>query len=218
MYRGEKSPHRIPTRMSHLEPSKIIRLALLPALALLASCQSDGSRGQTQYLEAFDPASVPHSSMYNADQVSYWDGDGVGGSPSVIIDLSDQKAYFYKSGTLVGVSALSTGDERHGTKTGNFKIFEKDQWHKSNLYGDFVDASGNVVVANIDITKDKAPPGTHFDGSKMHHFMRFNGGIGMHEGFLPGYPASHGCVRMPGKMAATFYNNVSIGTPVTVRP
>ena len=73
-------------------------------------------------------------------------------------------------------------------------------------------------MANIDVTKDKAPPGTRFEGSKMHHFMRFTGGIGMHEGFLPGYPASHGCVRMPAHMAATFYHNVSIGTPVTVRP
>ncbi len=205
--------------MIHLEPSKIVRLALLSALALLASCQSGhSSRDQTMYLEAFNPGSVPSSSNYNADQVSYWDGDGMSGAASITIDLSDQKAYFYKGGTLAGVSALSTGDERHATKTGSFKIIQKDQWHKSNLYGDFVDSAGNVVVANIDVTKDKAPPGTRFEGSKMHHFMRFVGGIGMHEGFLPGYPASHGCVRMPGHMAATFYNNVAMGTPVTVRP
>ncbi|MBL9132387.1 MAG: L,D-transpeptidase family protein [Verrucomicrobiaceae bacterium] len=198
----------------------LTRRLLLPAAALvLASCASSGgTRGQTQYLEAFAPQSVPHSALYNADQDSYWDGDGMGGSPSITIDLSDQKAYFYKGGQLAGVSALSTGDEKHPTKTGNFKIIQKDQWHKSNLYGDYVDAGGNVVMANIDVTKDKAPPGTTFDGSKMHHFMRFVGGIGMHEGFLPGYPASHGCVRMPGHMAATFYNNVSVGTPVTVRP
>jgi lipoprotein-anchoring transpeptidase ErfK/SrfK len=182
------------------------------------SCQNVASRGQTQYLEAFNPGSVPHSAMYNADQVSYWDGDGISGAASITIDLSDQKAYFYKGGTLAGVSALSTGDEKHPTKTGNFKVIEKDQWHKSNLYGDFVDYAGNVVVANIDITKDKPPPGTRFEGSKMHHFMRFTGGIGMHEGFLPGYPASHGCVRMPGHMAAIFFNNISIGAPVTVRP
>lgn len=204
--------------MMLLESSKIVRLALLSALALLASCQTGAPRGQTQYLEAFNPGSVPHSAMYDADYVSYWDGDGMSGAPSVTIDLSDQKAYFYKGGQLAGVSALSTGDERHATTTGKFKIIQKDQWHKSNLYGDFVDASGNVVVANIDVTKDKAPPGTRFEGSKMHHFMRFVGGIGMHEGFLPGYAASHGCVRMPGHMAAIFYNNVAIGTPVTVRP
>lgn len=198
---------------------KVLRL-LLPATALiLASCASGGgSRGQTQYLEAFNPQSVPHSALYDADQVSYWDGDGMSGTPSVTIDLSDQKAYFYKGGQLAGVSALSTGDEKHPTKTGNFKVIQKDQWHKSNLYGDFVDGAGTVVMANIDVTKDKAPPGTRFEGSKMHHFMRFTGGIGMHEGFLPGYPASHGCVRMPGHMAAIFYNNVAVGTPVMVRP
>lgn len=204
--------------MSLLEPSIITRLVLLPAFVLLASCQGMRTRGQTQYLEAFDPGTVPHSAKYNADQVSYWDGDGMSGSASVTIDLSDQKAYFYKGGALAGVSALSTGDEKHPTKTGNFKIFEKDQWHKSNLYGDFVDGAGNVVMANIDVTKDKPPAGTRFEGSKMHHFMRFSGGIGMHEGFLPGYPASHGCVRMPAHMAAIFYNNVVKGTPVTVRP
>jgi len=204
--------------MSQSAIPQAIRILLLPALALLASCQSASTRGQTQYLEAFSTTSVPHSALYNADQDSYWDGDGMSGAPSIIIDISDQKAYFYKGGALAGVSALSTGDERHATKPGNFKIFEKDQWHKSNLYGDFVDSAGNVVQANVDVTKDKAPPGTRFEGSKMHHFMRFVGGIGMHEGFLPGYPASHGCVRMPPHMAAIFYNNVTKGTPVTVRP
>jgi lipoprotein-anchoring transpeptidase ErfK/SrfK len=196
-----------------------LRLTALALLCTLASCaNSSGSREQTQYLEAFNPATVPHSALYNQDLVSYWDGDGMAGAPSIVIDLSDQKAYFYKGGSLAGVSALSTGDEKHTTIKGNFKIIQKDQWHKSNLYGDFVDANGQVVVANIDISKDKAPPGTRFEGSKMHHFMRFSGGTGMHEGFLPGYPASHGCVRMPGHMAAIFYNNVSQGTPVTVRP
>ena len=197
-------------------PFRLIGLALA---GLLASCVSPGPQmGQTQYLEAFAPAGLPHSALYNQDMDSYWDGDGMSGAPRIIIDISDQKAYFYKGGQLAGVSALSTGNETHPTKLGNFKITQKDQWHKSNLYGDFVDQNGNVVMANIDVTKDKAPPGTRFEGSKMHHFMRFTGGIGMHEGFLPGYPASHGCVRMPGHMAAIFYNNVSHGTPVTVRP
>lgn len=200
--------------------NKLRPLALGFLALLLASCASPsgGNRGQTQYLEAFASNTVPHSALYNQDQVSYWDGDGMSGPASIIIDLSDQKAYFYKGSSLAGVSALSTGDEKHPTTLGKFKITQKDQWHKSNLYGDYVDGAGNVVMANIDVTKDKAPPGTRFEGSKMHHFMRFVGGIGMHEGFLPGYPASHGCVRMPAHMAATFYNNVEHGTPVTVRP
>ncbi len=195
------------------------RLSALSFLAvLLASCSHQaGSQAPTPYLEAFAPQSVPGSATYNADTVSYWDGDGLSGPASVVIDLGDQRAYFYKGGTLAGVSSLSTGDEGHPTTTGRFKIIEKDRWHESNLYGDYVDAAGNIVMQNIDVTKDPKPPVTKFDGSNMWHFMRFNKGAGMHEGYLPGYAASHGCVRMPAQMAEIFYHNVVIGTPVTVQ-
>lgn len=187
--------------------------------ASLVSCANNPTApGQTQYLEAFNPQSLPQSDSFMTDTVSYWDGDGLTGSPSVTLDLSDQKAYFYKGGKLAGVSAISTGDEQHRTPTGSFKIIQKNKWHRSNLYGDYVDGAGNVVKAEVDVTKDPMPPGTSFLGSKMTNFMRFNGGIGMHEGFLPGYPASHGCVRMPGPMSEIFFNNVAVGTPVTVRP
>jgi lipoprotein-anchoring transpeptidase ErfK/SrfK len=50
----------------------------------------------------------------------------------------------------------------------------------------------------------------------MPYFMRIHGGVGMHAGFLPGFPASHGCIRMPERMAQIFFANVSHGTPVRV--
>jgi lipoprotein-anchoring transpeptidase ErfK/SrfK len=50
----------------------------------------------------------------------------------------------------------------------------------------------------------------------MPYFMRIVGGIGMHAGYLPGYPASHGCIRMPEFMAENFFRSVSVGTPVTI--
>lgn len=220
------SPGTISNDSSHTRPMDhpkttvhIARLSIVTLICALCSCGTTGSNsGATRYLEAFNPQQVPTSARYNADTESHWDGDGISGPASIIIDLSDQKAYFYKGPTLAGVSALSTGDARHATPTGNFKVIQKDMWHRSNLYGDFVDAHGRVVVANVDVTKDKAPPGTVFAGSKMHYFLRFTGGVGTHEGFLPGYPASHGCVRMPGHMAKIFFENASIGTPVTVRP
>ena len=204
-------------KMTHLVCLTCAAL-LLSGLVSCATGPASGPAGQTQYLEAFHPQSLPTSDSFMTDNVSHWDGDGMSGSPSVVIDLSDQKAYFYKGGKLAGVSALSTGDAKHRTPTGNFKITQKNKWHKSNLYGDYVDAAGNVVMKDIDVTKDPMPPGCRFEGSKMTHFMRFNGGIGMHEGFLPGFPASHGCVRMPGHMAEIFFAHTSIGTPVTVRP
>lgn len=204
--------------MNQALKSTIHLILAAAAVAGLVSCNTTGgSHGQTSYLEVFAPQAVPGSANYTNDTVSYWDGDGMSGPASIVIDLGDQRAYFYKGGTLAGVSSLSTGDEGHPTTTGKFKIFEKDKNHRSNLYGDFVDAGGNVVVQNVDITKDKPPPGTHFLGSEMTNFMRFNGGAGMHKGFLPGYAASHGCVRMPEHMSEIFFNNVVIGTPVTVQ-
>ena len=50
----------------------------------------------------------------------------------------------------------------------------------------------------------------------MPYFMRIVGGVGMHAGYLPGYPASHGCIRMPEFMAENFFKSVSTGTPVTI--
>jgi lipoprotein-anchoring transpeptidase ErfK/SrfK len=117
----------------------------------------------------------------------------------------------------VGVSALSTGDDQHPTPLGRFAISQKSQWHQSSQYGDYVDYDGNIVMQNIDRHADPQPPNTRYDGANMHYFMRFTRGIGMHAGYLPGYPASHGCVRMPQHMAEAFFRNVSIGTPVEVR-
>ncbi len=64
---------------------------------------------------------------------------------------------------------------------------------------------------------DSAPSGTHYVGAPMKWFMRLTGeGVGMHVGILPGYPASHGCIRMPSQSAEMFYNRVKVGTPVVV--
>ena len=87
------------------------------------------------------------------DTVSYWDGDHASGSPSIKISLGEQRAYFYKGGVLVGVSQLSTGREGLNTPAGNYKIIQKDKDHFSTLFGDYVDSSGKVVVANIDDKK-----------------------------------------------------------------
>lgn len=152
-----------------------------------------------------------------ADKNSYWDGDGVEGAPSIVIDLSDQKACFYKGSKLVGISAISSGREGYGTPTGSYKITQKNPNHVSNLYGDFVNAQGDVLVKNVTKGKDPAPPGGSFAGSPMPFFMRLGRtAVGMHQGFLPGVPDSHGCIRMPERMVKVFFENAPSGTPVTI--
>lgn len=194
-------------------------LLLLALTCILAGCGSRDPRfhSETQYLGGFrgrqDAGRAPH------DDVSYWDGDAAQGAPSIRIDLGEQRAYFYKGGELVGISTISTGREGYSSPAGRFRIIDKDIDHVSSIYGDYVDAvTGEPVKKDIDRRKDPMPRGTRYDGARMPYFMRITGGIGMHEGFLPGYPASHGCIRMPGFMAERFFANVSVGTPVTVAP
>ena len=190
-------------------------LLVLSAAVFLGSCEEDPRFStQTQYLGGvYGNAPTVGAPQ---DTISYWDGDNLGGKPSVKIKLSEQRAYFYKGGMLVGVSQLSTGREGTNTPSGTYSIIQKDKDHVSNQYGDFVDAQGNVVVPNVSV-KDQKPPGTRFKGAPMPYFMRITpGGIGMHAGYLPGYPASHGCIRMPEFMAENFFRSVSTGTPVTI--
>src|ERR1700675_1609934 len=193
-------------------------VASATAILLFTGCAGDDPRlayEQTQYLGGIY-GNQPVSSSAPVDTVSYWDGEGMPGKPSVTIRLSEQRAYFYKSGQLVGISQLSTGREGKNTPIGKFKISQKDPNHVSSMYGDYVDAYDNVVVPNVDVEKDPKPPGAHFKGAPMPFFMRIVGGVGMHAGYLPGYPASHGCIRMPEFMAENFYKSVSTGTPVTI--
>lgn len=190
------------------------------ALTAFSGCVEDDPRlvyGETQYLGGVYGDS-PVASNAPVDNVSYWDGEGVPGKPSIHIRLSEQRAYFYKGDQLVGISQLSTGREGLDTPVGKYKITQKDIDHYSSRYGDYVDPYDNVVVPNIDNEKDPKPPGTKYKGAPMPYFMRIVGGVGMHAGYLPGYPASHGCIRMPEFMAENFFQNVDTGTPVTIEP
>ena len=171
------------------------------------------------YMEGLSMASAPVSPLQKPiDSESHWDGDGIQGPAKIVIDLSDQRASFYKGDSLVGVSPISSGTRSHPTPTGRFKVTQKNPNHRSSWYGDYVDSAGNVVVKDIDNRKDRRPSGTRYLGADMGFFMRFNGPIGMHRGFLPGYPASHGCIRLPEHMAKIYFENASLGTPVIVVP
>lgn len=200
--------------------NRIASLTVAVALVVLGGCASYDTRltsTSTSYLG--DGGSIISRSSQStlADSNSYWDGDGVSGSPSIVIDLSEQSASFYKGEKLVGVSAVSTGREGFLTPTGNYKLMQKSPDHVSNLYGNYVDAAGTVVVKNVGIKKDPMPAGTTFAGAPMPFFMRLtSSGVGMHQGFLPGVPDSHGCIRLPEKMVKIYYANAAVGMPVRI--
>ncbi|MFT3990553.1 MAG: L,D-transpeptidase family protein [Luteolibacter sp.] len=203
---------------------KVSITASLSALAGLAVISCGPSDPQSNYLRGMGgpiqqqaSGGPSHSPPAIHDDVSYWDGDGVTGAPLIKINRSEQKAYFYKGGQLVGISKISSGNEDHATPPGRYKITQKDKDHKSSAYGCFKDrATGAMINDNVDIRVDKIPPGAIYYPAPMPNFMRFAGGIGMHTGYLPGYAASHGCIRMPHHMSTKFFENVEVGTPVIV--
>lgn len=137
---------------------------------------------------------------------------------SIYISLSKQRAYLSVGDEIAADSPISSGKRAGMTPAGDYKIIEKDSDHRSSVYGDFVSSrTGRVVRSGVSTRIDSAPSGTVYRGAPMKWFMRLtNDGVGMHAGILPGYPASHGCIRLPEEIAKLFYAKVKLGTPVSV--
>jgi hypothetical protein len=138
-------------------------------------------------------------------------------SPPLVIeiDLTAQEAWVLKSGKRLHETPISSGRSGHETPTGNFVVLEKRIDHKSSLYGRIVDRAGRTLIPDADF-ETPVPAGGRFVEAPMRHFLRFDGAIGMHAGRLPGYPASHGCVRLPAGKAALFYKIAELGTPIRI--
>src|SRR5260370_10976117 len=134
---------------------------------------------------------------------------------AVIINLTEQTAYLLKDGRVAFVSPIASGKDGWGTPIGSFKVISKDLNHQSGNFGLVSDSYGRIVNPNA-TPGSYVPPGCHYMPAPMPYFMEFSKCVGMHAGYLPGYPASHGCVRMPRDLAAEFFARVRIGTPVKV--
>jgi len=135
----------------------------------------------------------------------------------VVVSLAKQRAYVMTGDQVYIDTPISSGRAGHTTPTGSFHVMEKDPNHRSSIYGDFVDGKGRVVRSGISSKIDSAPSGTRYQGASMKWFCRLTDTVvGMHVGILPGYPASHGCIRLPADIAPLIYQKVKIGTPVTV--
>jgi hypothetical protein len=107
----------------------------------------------------------------------------------IVIGIAEQRAWVYRNGVRIGVSAVSTGRAGYETPTGVFTILEKRREHYSNLY-------------------DDAP---------MPFMQRLTwGGVALHAGQLPGYPASHGCIRLPHAFSEKLFAITARGMTVVV--
>jgi lipoprotein-anchoring transpeptidase ErfK/SrfK len=185
---------------------RILRIAgTLLAAVIICSCE-----------EYPEPYATGAGFYPRAAPAGWWHDEGASGSPKIVVHIGEQKAYFYKGKTLVGWTTVSTGKPGFGTPPGHYTVLSKDVDHVSTAFGDYVDDQGNVVRSNIDARKDSRPKGTHFDGARMPYAMFFRSGYAMHQGYVPPFAASHGCIRIPKGMASQFFEHAPVGTPVTV--
>ena len=107
----------------------------------------------------------------------------------LVVSLPEQLAYVYRNGVIIGASTISTGKKGHRTPTGVFTILQKKEDHYSNLY----------------------------NAAPMPYMQRLTwDGIAIHAGRLPGYPASHGCVRLPYEFARKLFAETKTGLTVVV--
>ena len=138
------------------------------------------------------------------------------GKASIAVSLRKQEATLYRGGNEVTTARVSTGREGYGTPTGRFRVIRKDIDHRSGVYGDYVDAGGRIVRRNVDVRRTPKPRGARFVGAPKPFYLEFKPGYGLHAGHLPGYPASHGCVRLSYWKARQFYDAARVGTRVVV--
>ena len=191
---------------------------LLAAVFALGGCAGGGQFANTPYLgsEYQNQFGAPPPTEV-VDNVSYWEGGG-SGAPSITINLTEQKAYFFRGNQVVGVALVATGKEGYDTPAGTFRIIEKVRDKHSDTYGYLYDAAGNVVSYDADIRVDAVPPGGRFEGAPMPCWMRITGAIGMHQGPIPvpGSPASHGCIRTSKLVIEPFFEAARVGMPVRI--
>jgi lipoprotein-anchoring transpeptidase ErfK/SrfK len=136
---------------------------------------------------------------------------------AVEISLTDQRGLLLVHGAVAMDFPVATGKASHPTPPGTYKILEKKKDHASNLYGRILSATGETLDSDADTRTDTVPEGGSFVGAPMPYWMRMTPtGVGMHVGYVPGRPASHGCIRLKKDAAAQLFSILELGSPVTV--
>ena len=189
-------------------------LLLLGGLAQEATAQFWGSRNPNAPMrKASDMIGRQQAAKINKELESVINQD----NSHVRISLGKQRVYLMTGDQIYIDSPISSGKAGHESPRGNFSVLEKDPDHRSSVYGNFVDRGGRTVRSGVSTKIDSAPSGTHYVGAPMKWFCRLTQtGVGMHIGILPGYAASHGCIRLPADIAPIIYSKVRVGTKVVV--
>lgn len=194
---------------------------LIPCLGvpvLFSSCGAPGGDGR---LSAVSSVPVEEMTGYFEEtgtipgHLLKWEDDpSLPGRLLIVVDKKKQMMYVYRGVNRIAYAPISSGRRSGMTPSGYFRIASKDEDHHS-YYGSFISVTGEQ--RDGDVRKDSARAGERFEPARMPYFMRVNGAVGIHEGYLPGRPSSHGCIRIPHLIAKNLFAVAPVGTRVIVR-
>ncbi len=166
-----------------------IFFSLLVQLAIAAPALAQAHETQPPPVAGVDAALVPPLDSLKPGEFSWTPERATAGQLVIVVSLPEQRAHVYRNGVRIGVTTVSTGTPEHPTPTGTFEILQKKEMNYSNLY-------------------NNAP---------MPFMQRLTwDGIALHAGKIPGYPASHGCVRLPIAFAKKLYGETERGMLVVI--
>ncbi|MEO7241159.1 MAG: L,D-transpeptidase family protein [Sphingomicrobium sp.] len=177
--------------------SILVAAAMLTATGLTAATPAFAAGQSSEYIDAADAfaARDAMAAKFGKDTLDpgefVWDDNAtIDSDTRVLVSLSAQKAYVFNGGELIGATTISSGATGHETPIGVFPILEKKTMYHSRKY-------------------DNAP---------MPFMQRIDDyGIALHAGRNPGFPASHGCIRLPAKFAAKLFKVTAVGSEVIIQ-
>ena len=164
--------------------------ASVPAAAPATSANATPAKAITSPAKPNKPAPTVLGNDKLAPGEFAWQPQmSTGGPMLVLVNIKEQMAYVYRNGLRIARSSVSTGKPGHETPTGVFTILQKNADHRSNIY----------------------------NGAPMPFMQRLTwDGIALHAGNIPGYPASHGCVRLPYEFSKLLFGETSMGVTVVI--
>src|ERR1700684_3683382 len=172
--------------------SSIYRSAALAGLAaagvLALACATFAASAPFWGAKESVPAGTPIGDLKKGQFL--WMADAVTSAPILmVVSITEQKAYVYRNGVLIGATTVSTGRPGHVTPTGVFTVLPKQKEHRSTIY----------------------------DAAPMPYMERLTwGGVALHAGGLPGYPESHGCIHLPTEFAKDLFDISPNGMTVVI--
>ena len=162
---------------------------LTPAIALFLSTALMPTSAPAQQVELGNRAVLDAVGSLKPGQYVWAPELSAGGPALVVVNLATQRLVVFRNGVPVAASTVSSGKTGHETPTGVFKILQKNANHRSSTYN-------NAPMPNMQRLTPR--------------------GIALHAGNLPGYPASHGCVRLPLAFSKLLYGATELGMTVVI--